>query len=161
MARTSPRTEANPQPVLTDTSLLMRRRLPAAREDVFRAWTQPDIIRQWFCPAGFSVVESQVDLRQGGRFRLGMKSPEGQVSTTSGVYQEIQPPERLVYTWRWDDPDALETRVTVEFLDLGMETEVVLRHERFADAKRRDAHLGGWNGCLQNLDTYFAARPRA
>jgi uncharacterized protein YndB with AHSA1/START domain len=160
MAQTAPRMEPASQPVLTDSSLEMRRRLPAPRAEVFRAWTQPEILRQWFCPVGFSVVTSEVDLRPGGRYRLGMKAPDGSVHTTSGVYQEIQPPERLVCTWRFEDPDALETLVTVEFRDLGGDTELVLRQDRFADTKRRDGHLSGWVGCLESLDQYFAKRSR-
>jgi uncharacterized protein YndB with AHSA1/START domain len=154
------RTARQPAPAqeLTATSLVLRRRLPAPREDVFRAWTQAEQLRRWSCPVGFEVVEAVVDLRQGGRYRLGMRSPAGEVFTTSGVYREITPPERLVYTWRWEDPEALETLVTVEFEDLGPETGLVLRHERFADAARRDSHLGGWHGCLQNLEGFLAAR---
>lgn len=106
------------------------------------------------------MVTSEVDLRPGGRYRVGMKTPDGKVHTTTGVYQEIQPPERLVMTWKWEDPDALETLVTVEFRAIGNDTELVLRHDRFADAKRRDGHLGGWEGCLGNLVQYFAKRER-
>lgn len=160
MAQTSPRAEQPGQPVLTDTSLLMRRRLPAPRAEVFRLWTEEAHIRQWFCPVGFSVVESKVDLRQGGRYRIGMKSPAGQVHVTTGVYQEISPPERLVFTWRWEEPDAQETLVTLEFRDLGPETELVLRHDRFTSVERRDSHLAGWQGCIQNLEQYAAKRTR-
>jgi uncharacterized protein YndB with AHSA1/START domain len=158
MAQTSPRSEQPAQPVLTDTSLLVRRRLPAPRAEVFRMWTEEEHIRQWFCPVGFSVAESRVDLRKGGSYRIGMKSPDGNVHITVGVYQEISPPERLVFTWCWEGPDALETLVTVEFRDLGGETEVVLRHDRFADTGRRDQHLGGWVGCLQHLVDYASRR---
>lgn len=160
MAQTSRGAEPAARQALTETSLQLRRTLPAPRDEVFRMWTQPEHIRHWSCPAGFSVVESQVDLRQGGSYRLGMKSPAGEVFTTTGVYREIQPPERLVYTWRWESPDSVETLVTVEFRDLGNQTELLLRHERFVDAAHRDSHLGGWNGCLQNLDTYFATRAK-
>ena len=158
MAQTRTQESSSEQPRLTDSSLEMRRRLPVPREEVYRAWTEPEQIRQWFCPVGFTVVESVVDLRTGGRYRVGMKSSDGKVHTTTGVYQEISPPERLVYTWRWEDPDALDTLVTVEFRDLGTETELILRHERFADAARRDSHLGGWTGCLQNFESYLGKR---
>ncbi len=158
MAQVSRRAAPAPAQELTDTALLLRRRLPAPRDEVFRAWTQPEHLKRWSCPVGFEVVEAVVDLRLGGRYRLGMRSPGGEVFTTSGEYREISPPQRLVYTWRWDSPEAVETLVTVEFEDLGQETGLLLRHERFADPARRDSHLGGWNGCLQNLDRYFAAR---
>jgi uncharacterized protein YndB with AHSA1/START domain len=104
------------------------------------------------------VVVAEVDLRKGGHYRLGMRAPSGEIYTTTGVYQEVLPPERIVYTWRWSDPESVETLVTVEFKDLGPETEVTLRHERFVDAPHRDSHLQGWTGCLENLEQFFAAR---
>jgi len=87
-----------------------------------------------------------------------MRSPAGEVFTTTGVYREISPPERLVYTWRWESLESLETLVTVEFEDLGQETGLLLRHERFVDAAHRNSHLDGWNGCLQNLECHIVAR---
>jgi uncharacterized protein YndB with AHSA1/START domain/predicted enzyme related to lactoylglutathione lyase len=163
MAQSLRKVRAAPSGSLTlfDTALLMKRRLPAPQAAVFEAWTDPQHVRLWFCPVGFEVVVAEVDLRPGGAYRIGMRSPEGKVATTHGVFREIQAPERLVYTWRWEDPGALETLVTVEFHDRGPETELVLRHERFADAARRDNHLQGWQGCLQNLDLFLSARAEA
>ena len=150
-----------PDPAPSDTTLLIRRRLPVPRDEAFRVWTLPEHQRHWLCPAGFQVVEAQVDLRIGGRYRIGMRAPNGDVATTTGTSQVIEAPERLVYPWRWEDPDALETLVTVEFHDRGQETELVLRHDRFVDRDRRDKHLQGWEGCLQNLDAYVASRAQA
>jgi uncharacterized protein YndB with AHSA1/START domain/predicted enzyme related to lactoylglutathione lyase len=163
MARSSRKARVAPRDTVTlsETTLLLRRRLPAPREAVFSAWTEPRQLRQWSCPVGFQVVEAQVDLRPGGAYRIGMRSPEGNVFTTRGVYREVRPPERLSYTWQWEDPAAVETLVTVEFHDYGQETELVLRHERFANAAGRDSHLSGWRGCLQNLDALLAARDAA
>ncbi len=70
----------------------------------------------------------------------------------SGVYREVRPPERLVYTWRWEaQPELEETLVTVEFHDKGEATEVILTHAYFPTAKARDDHNRGWNGCLDRL----------
>jgi uncharacterized protein YndB with AHSA1/START domain len=154
MAQTASRTEPPAQPILTETTLSMTRRLPAPRADVFRMWTEPEHIRHWFCPVGFTVVTSEVDLRPGGQYVIAMRAPDGKVHTTKGAYREIVAPERLVYTWQWTGPGSAETLVTVEFKDLGSETELVLRHERFTGAAHRDSHLAGWNGCLSNLDRY-------
>jgi uncharacterized protein YndB with AHSA1/START domain len=143
-----------------DATLTMRRTLPVPRAEAFRVWTLPEHQRHWLCPAGYQVVEAQVDLRIGGRYRIGMRAPNGDVSTTTGVYQVIEAPARIVYTWRWEAPDALETVVTVEFHDLGQETELVLRHDRFADSRRRDLHAQGWVACLANLDAYLATRAK-
>jgi uncharacterized protein YndB with AHSA1/START domain len=152
MAQVRPRTAVDTTP--NDSTLVMRRRLPATQGEVFRMWTIPEHMLGWMCPTGSQVVEATVDLRVGGRYRIGMRNPEGQIHTTSGIYEEVLAPERLVFTWCWEDPGSLKTLVTVEFRALGDETELVLRHDRFADTGRRDGHLKGWVGCLGNLELY-------
>jgi uncharacterized protein YndB with AHSA1/START domain len=158
MAQAQPVSTSASSPAPSDTVLIVRRKLPAPRAEVFRAWTEPDQIRAWSCPEGFKVVESIVELRTGGAYKLGMLAPDGGIHTSTGTYQEVRPPERLVYTWRWHDPDSPETLVTVEFHDLGQETELVLRHERFLTASNRDGHLNGWTGIVVKLDAYLAAK---
>jgi uncharacterized protein YndB with AHSA1/START domain len=80
------------------------------------------------------------------------KRPDGEVFYLTGVYREVRPPERLVYTWRWEaEPELGETLVTVEFLDRGASTEVVLTHERFPSDAVRDQHGTGWSSCLECL----------
>lgn len=85
------------------TMLNIRRLYHASRERVFRAWTDPNQLKKWFAVAeGFTTPIADVDLRVGGRYRLGMKPPgEDGVLIVSGVYQQILPPEKLVFTWRW------------------------------------------------------------
>jgi uncharacterized protein YndB with AHSA1/START domain len=135
-----------------DTSLTIRRTFPVARERVFRAWTDPAALRQWSCPIGFTISTAEVDLRVGGRYRMAMHPPEsGEPSVAYGTYREINPPERLVYTWQWEGGEMGETLVTVEFRDLGGETEVVLVHEMFPAADVRDLHNQGWAACLEHL----------
>jgi uncharacterized protein YndB with AHSA1/START domain len=94
-----------------------------------------------------------VDLRVGGRYRFGMRQvPAGDIFYLTGTYREVTPPERLVYTWRWEnEPDGAETLVTVEFHDRGAATEVVLLHEKFPNQHMRDEHNKGWSGCLDRL----------
>jgi len=84
-----------------------------------------------------------------------MKPPDGDVFYLGGVFREIRPPERLVYTWQWEGEPG-ETLVTVEFRDLGSRTEVVLTHERFPDAEAVARHTDGWNGCLIRLAELLA-----
>jgi len=134
-----------------DTSLTVRRTYPAARERVFRAWTDPAALRQWSCPVGFTVAEASVDLRVGGGYRIAMQPPEGEPNIAYGTYREVSPPERLVYTWQWEGGEMGETLVTVEFRDLGGETEVVLVHELFPSAEVRDRHHEGWLSLLEHL----------
>jgi CubicO group peptidase (beta-lactamase class C family) len=73
--------------------------------------------------------------------------------TTVGVYREIIPNEKLVFTWGWEGPERHETLVTIELSDRDGGTELVLLHERFADQAAADHHGQGWRGCLENLAT--------
>lgn len=143
----------------TPTSLEIRRVFEASRQQVFAAWTKPDLLKQWFRPGhGFSVPLAEVDLRVGGKYRLGMLPPdEEEIIAVSGEYKEIKPPEKLVFTWAWesDDPETEETLVTVEFFDLGDKTEVVLTHERFSHPDVRDQHVAGWEACFTGLIDFF------
>jgi uncharacterized protein YndB with AHSA1/START domain len=94
-----------------------------------------------------------VDLRPGGAYRLGMrKLPDGEVFYLTGTYREVRPPEKLVYSWRWEaDPEKGDTLVTVEFHDRGGATEIVVTHELFPSQEVRDGHDKGWSGCLDKL----------
>lgn len=149
--------------------LRIRRTLNAPRELVFQAWTEPDRLKQWWrAKPEFSTPIVEVDLRVGGRYRLGMQPPDKDAPyVVVGTYREIRPPEKLVYTWAWElnGPEADtgsgsgpagslqpgETLVTVEFNNVGGKTEVVLTHEYFTDSHMRDEHQGGWGGCMDQL----------
>jgi uncharacterized protein YndB with AHSA1/START domain len=143
-------TTLDPAPVLR-----MRRTIRASRQRVFEAWTDPGQLRRWFAVAeGFTTPVAEVDLRVGGRYRLGMKAPgDNPLLIVGGVYREIVPLERLVFTWQWEsaDPNELQTVVTVEFYEAAGVTEIVLKHELFSGLPQRDKHGEGWAGCLANL----------
>jgi uncharacterized protein YndB with AHSA1/START domain len=137
-----------------DTVLQIRRSYNAARAAVFRAWTDPQALKIWFAPSdAMTTPVAEVDLRVGGRYRIEMLSAEGKRHCVRGEYLEVQTPKKLVFTWAWerDELETGDTVVTVEFLERGATTEVVLTHERFASAKARDAHHDGWTGCLDRL----------
>jgi len=143
-------------PILDPTlRLQIRRRFAASRERVFRAWTDPEALKQWFAVAeGYTTPIAEVDLRVGGRYRLGMKPPDSdQILIVGGEYREIRPPERLVFTWSWEGAPSNEpaTLLTIEFREQGGATEVLLTHENFVDEAARDRHAGGWEGCLSGL----------
>ena len=153
----------------TETTLSITRTLKGPRELVFEAWTDPDMLRQWWgVGADFSTPIAEVDLRVGGKYRLGMQAPDRQHPfVVGGTFREVRPPEKLVYTWTWEHyeenhasgsaeetgspPDAVETVVTVEFRDVQGSTEIILTHQYFADKNMRDEHNQGWNGALDQL----------
>jgi uncharacterized protein YndB with AHSA1/START domain len=135
------------------TTLHMRRTFPARREDVFRAWTEPDLFRQWFtAPRGSS--RAQLDARAGGAFRVEMKSPVAPTVRAAGTYLEVVPPKLLVFTLTWEGfPfDTGETLVTVEFHARGEMTDVVLVHERQPSRLVHVSHWIGWRACLRRLE---------
>jgi uncharacterized protein YndB with AHSA1/START domain len=135
----------------------LARLIPAPQAVVFRAWTDPAELRRWWGPPGFSCPSAEIDLRVGGRYRIAMQPPDGEVIYLSGTFKLIEPPRRLVYSWRWEAAaEPVETLVTVEFHARGQATEIVLHHRLFADAAVRDRHDGGWKGCLDRLAGLFA-----
>jgi|SRR5579863_3307720 len=143
-----------------ETTLKIRRTFQAPRERVFRAWTDAIELARWFAPsAEYSTHVPELDLKVGGKYKVEMHHKGGNVNKVGGTYREIVPPEKIVFTWRWEnDPSAHESLVTIEFLDLGPATEVLLTHVQLPDAEQRDKHLQGWIGCLTRLAEYVEAR---
>ena len=139
--------------------LRLSRRFAASRERVFDAWTNPDVLRRWWAAQpDWDTPVADVDLREGGAYRLSMRDTgTGQMHTLVGEYREVRRPERLAYTWTWEsNEEAMRgsegTLVVVDFNDDGDGTEVVVTHSGFAAPELRDMHEHGWNGCLDNLE---------
>jgi uncharacterized protein YndB with AHSA1/START domain len=139
--------------------LELTRVLPAPRERVFRALTQPDDLATWWGPQGFTTPEIALDLRVGGRYRFTMQPPDGEHFHLSGEFLEIDPPGRLGYTFRWDEPapDDRETVVTLTLDDVGGTTELALRQGAFATEERLALHRGGWTDSLDKLSALLDA----
>ena len=140
------------------TSLQVRRTFAAPREKVFRAWTDPKALKEWFGPPKYTTTVAEVDLRVGGEFRFTLQKPGSDPVIAFGIFREIRPSERLVCTWNWDNNDIGDTILTLEFFDAGGETELVLTHERFTTIEQRDGHNQGWMGCFDQLGQYLKSR---
>ena len=139
----------------TANSLTIRRTINASRQCVFDAWTQPEHLKNWWRanPTWHTEI-AEVDLQVGGKYRLGMRDPEQEGPFVCfGQFVEITPPEKLVYTWSWETPgmDVGETLVTIEFVEKGESTELVLTHERFPNAEAAGKHTEGWTGCINQF----------
>ena len=133
-------------------TLRLRRSFPAPPERVFRAWTTPAEMKQWTAPGDMTTPLAEVDLRPGGKYRIHRRAPDGAEHRLIGVYRVVDFPKRLVYTWRWEsEPDAPETLVTVEFVDRGGTTDLVLTHELFPNEESKGKHEHGWTGCFDKL----------
>jgi uncharacterized protein YndB with AHSA1/START domain len=135
------------------------RTIEAPREEVFRAWTDPDQLRNWWGPGEFTCPEAEVDLRPGGSYRLVMQPTGGDPFVVAGTYREVEPPARLVYTWRWETgpaADGSESLVSVEFRDRGSRTELVLTHTDFPASHGPAPYQMGWDGGLDKFERLFA-----
>jgi len=140
------------------------RTIDAPREAVFRAWTEPDQLRAWWGPGEFTCPEAEVDLRPGGSYRLVMQAAGGDPFVVAGTYHEVEPPARLVYTWRWESgpaADGSESLVTVEFRELSGQperTELAIVHTEFPATHGPAPYRMGWEGGLDNVEKLFAGR---
>ena len=115
-------------------------------------WTTPEEIKRWKGPGERTTPVVEVDLRVGGAYRIHMRTPDGSEVRLVGVYREVDPPKKLVYTWSWEtSPEMGETLVTVEFLERGRATDVVLKHELFPTDEARGKHEHGWTASLDKL----------
>ncbi|HSA81589.1 MAG TPA: SRPBCC domain-containing protein [Geminicoccaceae bacterium] len=139
-------------------TLHLSRTLRAPREQVFRAWTDPQQLIRWWGPEGFTVPACAIDARPGGAWRTTMRSPEGEDHIVSGVYREVLPPARLVFTWGWETegPRGHETVVTIELCEAAGGTRLELTHEVFESETSRDQHRQGWSSCLDCLEQALA-----
>jgi uncharacterized protein YndB with AHSA1/START domain len=135
------------------SALTLRRVIAGPRDEVFAAWTDPEALAVWFGGAVARTLDAAVDPRPGGGYRLTMQSGS-QVATVAGTYVAVEPPDRLVFTWRWDRREidgGRESQVTVEFRDRDGATEIVLTHEGIDTEGSWAFHTHGWTASLERL----------
>jgi uncharacterized protein YndB with AHSA1/START domain len=145
----------------TETSLRVERTFDASPEEVFDAWTNPEVLRRWWRPnPAWSTPVAEVDLRVGGRYRISMEDPEnGTKHTAGGEYSEVSRPRRLVYSWQWEEEDGRLGHASTVAVDFradgdGERTTVVLEHSGLVSADSRDSHTHGWAGILDMLEAH-------
>jgi uncharacterized protein YndB with AHSA1/START domain len=138
-------------------SLVISRTYPAPAERVFKAWTDANQLGQWFAPTDDYTTKATVDLRVGHEYRISIAHKGGNIHNVLGTYRLIDPPRKLVYTWRWEGGPETDTLVTVDFTPRGDSTEVTITHDQFLDAETRNKHSEGWNGCLNRLERLLAS----
>ena len=136
----------------------IERTFAASAEDVFDAWTSPEVMRRWFhCEPDWETPEAEVDLRVGGRVRVLMRQPDGTEAGAEGEYTLIDRPNRLLMTWIFHDDPSNEQQIELHFSELEGSTTVVLVNSGISTDGRRDAQDWGWNGCLDELERVLAA----
>jgi uncharacterized protein YndB with AHSA1/START domain len=144
----------------TDTavkpSLTIKRRFNTPPAKVYAAWTDPEKVKCWMGPGEIKAVSAESDPRTGGRYRWVMKAPDGDEFYVAGVYREVVPNEKLVFTWAWKATPERESLVTVSLRADGDGTLMTLTHEQFFDDEARDRHNQGWEGALAKMEKYLA-----
>jgi uncharacterized protein YndB with AHSA1/START domain len=135
--------------------LVVRKIIRATPERLFQAWTEPLQLQRWWGPEGVTCLDAEVDLRVGGRYRIGNQLPDGKILWIAGEFEVIEPPRKLTYTWQLEGTAGTCERVTVEFEPRGEVTEVIVTHERIPNESLREQHQQGWFGCLDGLAEYL------
>ena len=146
METVSPRQE-------TAGQVRISRNYGVAPEKVWRAWTDPQALSQWFGPGNPKVTTADVDLRVGGRYRITFLGMSGEMNEVSGVYEEVVPQRRLVFTWAFKGTPDRVSRVSIELTPQAGGTELRFVHDRFHDDEARTQHEFGWKHGFANLDT--------
>lgn len=140
--------------------LVLDRLIDAPREKVYACWTRPDLIAQWFAPKPWTIASAVTDLRAGGTSTITMRSPEGEEFPNSGIYLEVVPNEKLVFTDAYG-PDWAPTEKPfftgiILFRDEGGKTRytAIARHWTEENRKTHE-EMGfhqGWGQCADQLE---------
>jgi uncharacterized protein YndB with AHSA1/START domain len=141
-----------------ETTLVLTRLFDATPERVFDAWLTRDQWDAWIGPEGMKCDVPSLDPRVGGRYRITMRLTAERVIPVGGVYQAIDRPKCLSFTW---GPEADATRqsvITLTFARAAGKTELTLRHDGLRDVANRDSHAQGWQAALNKLSAYLAAQ---
>jgi uncharacterized protein YndB with AHSA1/START domain len=137
-------------------SLNLKRFYAVAPDRVWRAWTDPKALGQWFRPdASFSIPFAEADVRVGGHFRVLMVNAKGEEFDLNGIYREVVSGRRLVMTWGWKNQSEHESLVTVNFLSLHGGTQLELQHDQYRDFENEPTHAQGWNGAFDKLGLFL------
>lgn len=136
----------------------IERTFAAPAEDVFDAWTSPEVMRRWFHVApDWGTPEAEVDLRVGGTVRVVMRKPDGTEVEARGEYTLIERPRRLAMTWAFGDDAWQEQTIELSFSESEGATKVLMVNSGISTEERRGAQDEGWRGCLNELERALAA----
>jgi uncharacterized protein YndB with AHSA1/START domain len=146
-------------PDITERELVLQRLFDAPPEKVYRAWTEPELLKQWFAPLPWTTPFAKLDVRPGGANRITMRSPEGEDQPEGGVYLEVMPNRKLVFTdaylEAWIPSESPFMTVTLTFEPEGTKTRYTARvlHWRVEDKKKHEemGFQAGWGQCADQL----------
>jgi uncharacterized protein YndB with AHSA1/START domain len=135
----------------------IERTYAASAEDVFDAWTSPEVMRRWFhCGADWETPVAEVDLRVGGKVRVVMRKPNGTEVEAQGEFTLIDRPLRLMMAWTFGDDPSNEQLIELSFSESEGSTTVLMVNSGISTDERRDAQEVGWHGCFDELERVWA-----
>ena len=139
--------------------LLIHRSFDAPLALVWRLWEDPDHLKRWWGPEGFTCLHLDHDFRVGGRWRVMMRSADYPDSWSSGEFREIERHKRIVFTFAWEEGsgETTQTLATVTFREAGGRTLQSFHQAPFRTPDYRDGHVAGWNS-LFNKEQAYAER---
>jgi uncharacterized protein YndB with AHSA1/START domain len=142
--------------VLADDELLISHTFDAPAELVFSLWAKPEHMKNWMGPQTYVCKAMEIDFRVGGAYRGMIRSPDSEENWFGGVYREIVPHRRLVFTFAWDSGRAgtVETLVTLSFTERDGKTVQMFHQTPFSSVESRDSHIGGWTSAFDKLVAY-------
>jgi len=146
--------------VTEDSAQVVRieRTFDAPAEEVFDAWTSPEVIERWFRPGrDWKKPSAEVDLRVGGTIRVVMRAPSGAAVEASGEYTEIDRPNQLAFTWTFEDDPSNQQLIELEFTERDGATTVLFVNSNISQEERRDQQYEGWLACINNMERALAA----
>jgi uncharacterized protein YndB with AHSA1/START domain len=142
---------------LENPVLEITRIFDATPAEIFNAWLDREEWASWIGPEGVHCDVSVLEPRVGGRYRLTMHLPDGNIIRIAGIFKAIEPNRNFSFTWGAEG-DPRETLVTVKLRELNGRTELKLRHEGLPTAADRDSHRKGWDSALNKLGAYLRAQ---
>ncbi len=141
-----------------ESTLVFKRTYNTTPQRLFKVWTDASLMSQWFRPnERWLKVEVESDPVPGGQQLIVMTHQDGDVYRTRGRYLEVSEPEKVVFTWIWEEsPDGPEeSKITVTFLPVSGGTQMTLVHENLTSEQAKQGTEAGWTGCLESLDKFL------
>lgn len=139
-------------------TLSLKREFSAPVQRVFEAWTNAEVLAQWFGPEGFSVVRSEIDLKVGGQYHITLQAPDDTEIEHWGEYIKVSVPTQLIFTWvlknqhcQGSQGQDANTLVDIRFIDMGERCAIHLVHEKLPDQSAFDGHQFGWQSSFDSL----------
>ncbi len=155
------------------SELVIARTFNVPRDILWKYWTEPEYMKRWWGPKDYTTPTVEIDFRLGGKYLSAMRSPEGKDTWSTGVYEEIVPPEKIVVTDSFADENGnvvsaeyygmqgdfpLTARISVTFEDEAGKTRMTLRHIGLPEGEMREQTAAGWNEMFDKLDVEFMKR---